>query len=96
MVEAAVQIEVLERGQFAVHKRLVPEISDCRARDVDLELAFARESQPGAEAEQRRLAGAVRPRDDGEPAGGDVEVDAAQGALLAEALAELSCPDHRG
>ena len=72
------------------------EITDSGAGGADLELAFGGQSQPCAEAEQRRLAGAVRPRDDGEPAGGDVEVDAAQGALLAEALAELSCPDHRG
>ena len=95
-VEPAVQVKVLERRQFAVDERLMREVADGGTGSVDLELALARNSEPRAQAEQRGLAGAVRARDDGERAAGDVEVDAAQDPLVAEALADLPCPDHSG
>ena len=95
-VEAAVEIEVLERRELAVDERLVAEVADLGAR------ARSTRSSPsvgtieaGAEAEERRLAGAVRAGDDGEAAARQLEVDVAQHALLAEAATQLPSLDHR-
>ena len=74
-VEAAVEVEVLERRQIAVHERLVAEVAEPAAVEVDLEATAARGREPRDEPQQRGLAGAVRPRDDQERAARDVEVD---------------------
>jgi len=96
VVEPAVQLEVLERGQLAVDEWLVREEADRGARHVHVELALARKHETGAQTEQCRLAGAVRAGDDRERSVLDVEVDAAEDALVTEALAQLPGPDHSG
>src|SRR5205823_1388176 len=58
-VEAPVEVEVLDRGQLPVDERLVTGEADGLARRVDLELAGRRNGEARAEAEQRRLPGAV-------------------------------------
>jgi hypothetical protein len=45
-VEPAVEVEVLERRQLAVDERLVPEVAELRAFDVDLELARLGAARP--------------------------------------------------
>ena len=60
-VEAPVEIEVLERGQIAVEKRLVAEIAEATPRRRrDVELAARRRGESRDQPEQRRLPGAVR------------------------------------
>ena len=93
-VEPAVELEVLERGQLAVDERLVREEAEAPAVERDLELAGGRDREPRAKAQQRRLPGSVGPGDEQEPAGLDVELDAAQNALVAVALRKPACPDH--
>ena len=93
-VEAAVEIEVLERSQLAVAERLVAEEPDRRARGIELQLTAGRRGQTGAEPEQRRLPGAVRPGDEQEPASRQVDVDAAKHAPVAVALDEAARLDH--
>src|SRR6202008_288082 len=93
-VQPAVQLEVLESGQLAVDERLVGEITDPRTRDAHLDLPLARQRKAGAQTQQGGLPGAVRTGDDREGAVGYLEVAAAQDALLAEALADLSRADH--
>ena len=70
------------------------EVADVSARDSDVELASGRRRQPGAEPEQRRLPGPVRPRDEQEVAAADVQLDAPQDAPVAVALLQPVCPDH--
>jgi hypothetical protein len=77
VVQPSIQLEVLERRQLAIDERLVREEADALARNVDPQLALTRQREPGDEPQQRRLAGPIRPGDDGECAVGDVEVDAA-------------------
>jgi hypothetical protein len=74
----------------------VGEVADRGPRDADLDRPLARGGEAGTDPEQRRLPGAVRAGDDGEPAARDVEVDPAEHPLVAEALAELSRPNHPG
>jgi hypothetical protein len=76
-VEAAVEVEVLERGQLTVDERLVPDEPDPGTLDRDLERAARRRRQPGEEPEEGRLPGAVRPRDDQHAARCEVEGDVA-------------------
>ena len=65
-IEAAEEIEVLERRELAVEQRLVPEVAEVTALGVDRQRAFCRRGEPGDEPEQRRLARAVRPGDEQE------------------------------
>src|SRR5262249_48191605 len=94
-VEAAVQIEVLERRQLAIDQRLVPEVADLGALGVDGQLALGRDREPCTEPEKRRLAGPLRACDDDEAPALDIELDSVQHDLLAEALAEVPREDHR-
>src|SRR5581483_5081710 len=87
-VETAVQVEVLERAELPVDERLVAEVPDARALGLDLEVALAPDGEAGADAEERRLAGAVRAGDESEPSAWQVEVDVSEDALDAEGLAE--------
>jgi hypothetical protein len=73
-VEPAVEVEVLEGGQIAVEQRLVPEVPEVAAVGVDIQLAARRGRKPGDEAQQCRLAGSVRARDDEEAAALEPEV----------------------
>ena len=93
-VEPAVEIEVLQRGQLAVDERLVREEAERRAVGVDVELTRGRQHEPGDQTQERRLSGAVRPGDEHEAAGLDVEVEPFEDALRAVALGEAACPDH--
>ena len=93
-VEAAVEVEVLERRELAVDQRVVPEEAEPGARDADLQLSLGRQGEAGADAQQRRLPRAVGAGDDGEAAVREVEIDAAQDTLLAEALTELAGVNH--
>src|SRR5581483_10592981 len=93
-VETAVQVEVLERAELPVDERLVAEVPDARALGLDLEVALARDGEAGADAEERRLAGAVRAGDEAEPSAWQVEVDVSEDALDAEGLAEPARADH--
>src|SRR5207247_884177 len=93
-VEAAIEVEVLDRRQLPVDERLVREIANLAAVGVDLELARCGDQQAGAEAQQRRLAGAVRTGDDEEAAARKLEVDRLERALVAEAPGQPARPDH--
>ena len=93
-VETAVEVEVLERRQLPVDERLVADITEPPALDCDVELAARGCGKPRAEAEEGRLARAVRPGDDEEVARTDVELDPAQDALLAVPLLETAGTDH--
>src|SRR5204862_5746141 len=63
-IEPSVEVEVLERRQLAVNERLVADVADAASLERDVELARRRRREAGAEAEERRLAGAVRSRHD--------------------------------
>ena len=67
-IEAAEEVEVLERRELAVEQRLVAEVAEVAALGVDRQRAFCRRSEPGDEPEERRLARAVRPGDEQEAA----------------------------
>src|SRR5207244_3681459 len=93
-VQAAVEVEVLERRELAVDERLVAEIAELAALDAALDRSLGRRGQAGADPQERRLPGTVRPGDDEEAAVRQLEVDAAQDALLPVALAELRSRQH--
>jgi hypothetical protein len=93
-VEPSEQLEVLERRELAVNERLVSEQTDLGAIDADLQLPSARRREPGEQAKQRRLARAVRPRDDEEVAVRHLEVERRQHALGAEPLGKAAGADH--
>ena len=93
-VQAPVEVEVLERRQLLVDERLVPEEADRATVRVHLQLARRRRRQPGAEPQQRRLAGAVGPGDDEEAAAGQLEVHSLKNALVAVALREAARSNH--
>jgi hypothetical protein len=65
------------------------------ALPVEAHLAAVGRHRPVDDVEECCLARAVRPGDEQELANVDVEVDAAEGALLAEAPAESASVDHR-
>ena len=94
-VEAAVEVEVLERRQLAVEQRLVPDVAEVGPLAVDRERALRRRGEPDDEPQERRLARAVRARDEQEAAAGDAERDALQGPLAAVPLLEAFPHDHR-
>ena len=94
VIEAPVQLEVLEGGQLPVDQRLVREEADPLARDVDTELTLARQCETRDDAQECRLAGAVGAGDDGEAPSRELEVDAAQDALVAEAATDAARRDH--
>src|SRR5205814_8549219 len=94
-VQAAVKLEILERRELAVHERLVAEIADLGALGGDFERSLARQREPDADPQQRRLARAVAAGDDREPAPRELEVRAAQDAFVAERLPEPARLDHR-
>src|SRR6185436_7461172 len=93
-VETAIEVKVLDRRQLPVDERLMCEVADLAAFCVDLELARGRDQQAGAEAQQRRLARAVRAGDDEEAAAHKLEVDRLERALVAEAPGQPARPDH--
>ena len=93
-VEATVELEVLERRQLAVEPRVVAEKADRRSRRVDVERARGRRRESGAEPQQGRLAGAVRPRHEQEAAALDLQVETLEHAPRAVPLRELGRPDH--
>ena len=93
-VQPAVQLEILERRQLAVDERLMREVADPGALGVDAQLALGRNREPGADPEERRLAGAVRAGHDRESATFHVEIDAMEHAFLAVAPPELPRFDH--
>src|ERR671934_1297791 len=62
-IEAPVEVEVLDRGQLPIDERLVGDVADLAPLRLHLELAGGGDQQAGAEAEERRLAGAVRAGD---------------------------------
>ena len=92
-IETAVQVEVLERRQLTVDERLVPDEPDPGARHGDLERAPGRRREPGEQAEQGRLAGAVRSRDDERATGGNLEREVPEHGAAAVALLERPRPD---
>src|SRR3954463_15232849 len=73
-VEPAVEVEVLEHGQLAVDERLGAGGADRAAPRLRLARAAGRDREPGAEAQQRRLARPVRAGDDEEAAALELEV----------------------
>ena len=88
-VEAAVELEVLERASARGRRAARGRGSRSRARSGSTSSApSVGASEPGAEPQQRRLPGAVRPGDDEEAAARELEVDAAQDALRPVALLE--------
>src|SRR5436190_1635847 len=93
-VEPAVEVEVLERRQLTVDERLVAEVAQSPPLHADLELAAGRRGETRAEAEQRRLAGAVRTGDEQEVVAADVERDAPQYPRVSVPLLERTGADH--
>ena len=92
-VEPAEELEVLERRQLAVDERFVADVADHLALRK-LQLARGRRGEASEHAQQRRLARAVRPRDEEEAAGVERDVDAGEDALGAEALREVASGEH--
>ena len=93
-VEAAVEIEVLERGQVSVEKRLVADEAELAAGGVDLELATRRRGEAGHQAEERRLARPVCAGDNEKAAALELEVERLQRAAPPVALLERPSPNH--
>jgi hypothetical protein len=93
-VQASVEFEVLERGQLPVDERLVRQVPDLAALGSHLEDAARRGEEAGTEAEERRLAGAVRPGDEEEVTFTDVEVEPSDDTLVAETPLEAARADH--
>src|SRR6476469_6362114 len=93
-VQTPVELQVLECRQLAVDERLVAEITHLCPLGFHAQFTVGRKRETGANAQERRLAGAVRPGDDGEAAAVKLEVNASQHALFAEALTELARGDH--
>ena len=93
-IEPAEEIEVLDRRELAVDERLVREIAEPRAIDVDGERAARRSREAREEPQQRRLPASVRARDDGKAALGHRDVDPRQHALAPVALLEPLPADH--
>src|SRR6476646_6076590 len=75
-VQTPVELEVLERRQLAVDERLVAEITHLCALGFYVQFAVGRKRETGTNAQEGRLAGAVRPGDDSEAAAWKLEVDA--------------------
>src|SRR5262249_30563403 len=88
------ELEVLGRGELAIHERLVTEEAHVGALGVDPELAFGGDRQAGADPQERRLPGAVRACDEQEAAGGQLQVESTEDTLLAVALPEPASADH--
>ena len=93
-IEASVELEVLERRQFAIDERLVAEVADLGAGRAPLDRSLRRLREPGADPQERRLPGAVRAGHDEEAAARELEVDPPQDTLLAVALAEPAGREH--
>ena len=93
-VQAAVEVEVLERSQLSVEQRLVPEEPDLRAVDRHFELARGWNDEPGEQPEQRRLPGSVRAGDEQQLPSPDVDVDVRKDALVSEPPSEPVSVDH--
>src|SRR5438105_11414637 len=93
-IEPPVEVEVLEGRQLAVHERLVADEAEPGTVDADLELARGGRGEPGAEAEERRLPGAVGAGDDQEAALLELEVEAVQDPLPTVTLPEGRGLDH--
>jgi hypothetical protein len=75
----------LRRADRPVADQLAAELDEARVRLLQVVDA----------AQQRALAGARRPEDDGDPAARHVEVDAVQHGVRAEALAQPADPQQR-
>jgi hypothetical protein len=100
-----VQEQVLAAAQVGMEARLLDDRADARQRRLALgwkrpsqeaHLPRRRPRQPEQKADQRRLAGAVGPEEAEGAAGRHVQVDAVDGAALAEALAEAARLDDEG
>src|SRR5581483_7194548 len=78
----------------AVDERVVPGEADRLPRDAHVEAALGRRRETGAQAEQRRLSRSVRAGDEQEVAALELEVESAEDALLAVALAEAARADQ--
>src|SRR5215207_4939931 len=94
-VEAAEEVEVLERGEVPVEERLVAEVAEPATIQIEVEPAPRRRGKPGEQPEQRRLARSVRSRDDQKAATVDVEVERPERATATVALLDAASPDHR-
>jgi hypothetical protein len=94
VVEAPVEVEVLERRELAVDEGLVGEVPDSLAGDGDVELPARGREQARAQGKQRRLPGPVGAGDDEDVACADVEVEWTEDALLPEAPLQSSRTDH--
>ncbi len=94
-IQAAVQLEVLERGELLVDERLVADVADMLSSHRNLELSSGRRQQACEETHERALTGPVRTRHEQEAAGREVHVDAVEHGLLAEAALETpGADDH--
>src|SRR5262249_6173561 len=93
-IEAAVEVEVLERRQLPVDQRLGGEIAGAAAIYRHRQFAAGRRGKACTEAQERRLARAVGPGHQHEVLLPDVEVDAAEDPLVAVALLEAARTDH--
>ena len=94
-VEAAEELEVLERRQLPVEQRLVPDVAEVAALAVDGQGALRRRGEAGDEPQERRLARAVRARDEQEARARDAERDPREGPLAAVPLLQALPHDHR-
>src|SRR5690606_2607485 len=102
-VEPRVIGNVLARGEQRVEPRAVWQRADATARTetvgdhvdaVDVRVTRVGLENGVEDAERRRLAGAVRPQQPGDPAVAGFEADVAHGPDFAERLADPIHPDH--
>ena len=90
-VEAAVEVEVLERRELAVEERLVTDVSDAPALQRHVDCAPRRGDEPHEEPQQRRLARPAGSRHDESALLTELERDIAEHAPSSVAL--LDCTD---
>ena len=93
-VQAAEEVEVLDRSQLPIDERLVCEVAEPRAVDVHEELPACRASEPREESKKCGLSAPVRTGHDGEAAAPHHEVDAREDALPPVSLLEPARADH--
>jgi hypothetical protein len=94
VVQAPVQLEILEGCELAVDERLVSDEPDPAAFRANLELAGARRSEPSAQPQERRLPRAVRTGDEEERVARKLEVDPAEHPFVPVTLLQPASPDH--
>ena len=93
-VEPAIEVEVLERGELAIDERLVAKVAELAPLDAAVDRSLRRRGEPGADPQERRFARPVPAGHDDETTVSQVEIDAAQDALVPVPLTEFRSRKH--